>query len=120
MADNIAIYNANVKQGATFNQVITWFGSNGVATNLTGATAIMKVKTSKCDEDCVQEITELTTENNRITLGGALGTITLLITAADTLTLPVGQYYYDLYINFGATSYCKLKGTFTVEGSISK
>ena len=119
MADTIGIYNENVKQGATFNKVIIW-NSNGNIVDLTGATAIMKVKTSKCDEDCVQEIIELTTENGRITLGGVLGTITLLITAADTLTLPCGQYYYDLYINFGATSYCKLEGTFTVEGSISK
>jgi hypothetical protein len=119
MADTIATYNTNVKQGATYNKVITWLTDN-VPVDLTGATAIMKVKTSKCDDTCAEEIISLTTENGRITLGGVLGTITLLITAADTLTLPCGQFYYDLYINFGTTSYCKLIGTFTVEGSISK
>ena len=38
----------------------------------------------------------LTTENGRISLGGALGTINLLVDAVSTAAVPAKEYVYDL------------------------
>lgn len=122
MANITAIYNINVKQGATYDKVLTWKNANGNPIDLTGATALMKVKTSKCDNTCSGLIIELSTTNGRIILGGVLGTIQLLISAADNISIltTCGQFYYDLSITIGSAIYYPVEGTFTVESSISK
>ena len=63
--------------------------------NLTGFTARMQIRETV---ESTTIIKSLTTENGGITLGGAAGTIALLITATDTAALTVDSAVYDLEI----------------------
>lgn len=81
-----------IEQGATFNLLLTW-KINNVAVNLTGYTARLQ---ARIDVEEIETVLSLTTENGGITLGGALGTISLNRTAAQTTLLPAGTYVYDL------------------------
>lgn len=91
-----------IEQGAAFSRVLTWKDENGAAINLTGYTARMYIKEKYSD---TATLLQLTTENSRIALGGAAGTITLSIAAADTAGLEANaqinkivgdKYVYDL------------------------
>lgn len=110
-------YNITVDQGASYSQVITWKDSNGDPISLVGWTARMQVRGLPSSTSTV---IELTTENGRIALGGAAGTVTLTITAADTATLPSGVMKYDLELVTGSTVERLLMGTFTVRGEVSR
>jgi hypothetical protein len=81
-----------IEQGATFNLLLTW-KINNVAVNLTGYTARLQ---ARIDVEEIETVLSLTTANGGITLGGALGTISLDQTATQTTLLPAGTYVYDL------------------------
>jgi len=81
-----------IEQGATFNLLLTWKIDN-VAVNLTGYTARLQ---ARVDVEEIETVLSLTTSNGGITLGGALGTISLDQTAVQTTLLPAGTYVYDL------------------------
>lgn len=84
----------SLKQGVSFEKILTMRDSNGNPVNLTGYTAKMKIKRSTKSET----IYELNTTNNRIQLGGTSGNITLTLTAAETASVPFGRYIYDLIL----------------------
>jgi hypothetical protein len=50
------------------------------------------------DVDSASTILELTTENERITLGGAAGTVTLNVSASTMAGIAAGKYVYDLEV----------------------
>jgi tRNA threonylcarbamoyladenosine modification (KEOPS) complex Pcc1 subunit len=88
-----AYFDFKIEQGATFYQPLVWKDGNGALVNLTGYTARMQIrKTVKSDTT----ILSLTTENGRITLGGAAGTILLQVSATDTAALVACCGVYDL------------------------
>lgn len=82
-----------IEQGATYNQLFVWKDSNGAAISNSGFTARMQIRKNITSSDI---ILALTTENGRITLGGANGAITLNISAADTAALATYCGVYDL------------------------
>lgn len=108
-----------IKQGATFNYVLTWYGDKNKTTpiNLTGYTARMHVRTNIED---ATPILELTTENGRITLGGALGTITLLVSAADTAALSAGSAVYDLELISGSVVKRIIEGSLVITREVTR
>lgn len=110
-------YNITCEQGATFQRVITWKDKDGNLTNLSGYTAAMQVRASRCAPNV---ISTLTSANAKIALGGALGTITLTLTATETAALPIGEFVYDLELTTGSTVYRLLAGTFTVSGEVTR
>lgn len=85
-------YDLCLQQGATFRRVIRW-KADGALVDLTGYTARMQIRATA---EAATTLLDLTTENNRIALGGAAGTITLSISATDTAALPAGRAVYDL------------------------
>jgi hypothetical protein len=88
-------------QGETFAWTFTWYGSDGDPIDLTAATARMMVR---ADPDDVSPLLTLTTENGRIALGGALGTIALTISATVTAALTDwGKGVWDIEIVQGST-----------------
>lgn len=87
------LYNIIADQGATLSRTVTWKDSAKRAINITGYTARMHVREAV---ESSSTILELTTENSRITLGGAAGTITLTVSAATMAGLTAGKYVYDL------------------------
>ena len=91
-------YNITLYQGATFRLPLTWkAGDPATAVNLTGCTARMQVR---ADMKAPKALITLTTENGGIVLGGAAGTIQIIVTAADTTPLQLQGGVYDLEIIF--------------------
>lgn len=91
-----------IEQGATFVKDLVWkAGTPSVGVDLTGCTGLLQVRARRSDEDV---ILELSTENDRITFGPALGAIHLEVTDEDTALLTKGGVY-DLLItdSSGAT-----------------
>jgi hypothetical protein len=88
-----AEYDITIRQGSTFLQNLIWKDSEGVPVDLTGYTARMQIRQGVCNPDV---IVELTTENDRITLGGVAGTIVLEIDADTTAAITAGCGLYDL------------------------
>lgn len=111
------IYDITCEQGATFQRVLTWKGSNGNPINLTSYTAAMQVRDTACGQT---KILEATTANSKIVLGGALGTITITVSATDTAALPVGEFVYDLELTLSGTVTRLLAGSFTVTKEVTR
>jgi len=110
-------YDILIEQGATYSQVIT-YKDNGVAVNLTGYTARMQVRATL---ESASTLVELTTANSRIALGGAAGTITLTIAAADTAALTSGRGVYDLELVSGSGIVTRLlQGVATISRNVTR
>jgi len=106
-----------VYRGETLQRVFTYKDSDGVAVDLTGYSASMQVRKSLADGVAL----ELSTVNSRITLGGAAGTVTILVSAADTATIDVGQYFYDLELTSGSSVVTRLiEGRFQVKEAYTR
>jgi hypothetical protein len=106
-----------IEQGATFNLLLTW-KINDVEVNLTGYTARLA---ARVDVEDTETVLTLTTENGGITLGGALGTISLDRTATQTTLLPAGTYVYDLeLISTNATVTRLVQGELNISAEVTR
>jgi len=108
-----------IEQGATFGQTLTLKDSSDTLINLTGYTsAEMDLRETP---ESSSEVITLTTANNRITLGGSAGTVTLSISAADTANLTAGDGVFDLEVVDGSSRVFRiLEGTYTIRRNISR
>ena len=82
------LYNFLAEQGATLQRTILYTDSNDVATNLTGYTAAMQVRPSASSATV---LLTATTENGRITLGGAAGTIDIDVDASTMEAMTISD-----------------------------
>ena len=106
-----------IEQGATFNLLLTW-KINDVAVNLTGYSARLQ---ARVDVEDTETILSLTTSNGGITLGGALGTISLDQTAIQTALLPAGSYVYDLELISGVGAVTRLvQGELDISAEVTR
>lgn len=111
-------YDMVIDQGATLSRTVTWKDSAKTPINLTGYSARMQVRPETASTIV---IIELTTANGRIALGGALGTVTMTVSAADTSALVPGRYVYDLELVSGAGVVSRLiMGNFVVRGEVTR
>jgi len=111
-------YNLTIEQGSTLNLAMTWNDSSGAAINLTGYTARMQVRPAV---ESNVTLLSLTTENGRIALGGAAGTITLTVSATDTAALAATTGVYDLeLVSSGGTVTRLLQGTVTISKEVTR
>lgn len=97
-----AKYTIEIEQGSTFTLNMTVYEADDVTIrNLTGFTARMMVREKYAS---ASPILTATTENGKIVLGGALGTIAVTIPATETaaLTAKKGVYDFELVSNTGA------------------
>lgn len=85
---------------ATFEEVVTLQDSLGDPLNITGKTARVEMRRENPSED---PVFTLTTENDGIVLGGALGTVNFYLSADETGTPvfdPDGEMlYYDVLLS---------------------
>lgn len=89
-------YKLEILQGATLRDVVTWkVGDPSVPVDLTGCTARMQVRDRITSADV---LLELTTENGGLALGGAAGTVTFQMSAAETADLTWKAGVYDLEV----------------------
>jgi predicted MFS family arabinose efflux permease len=106
-----------IEQGATFNLLLTWKIDN-VPVNLTNWTARLQ---ARVDVEDTETVLTLTTENGGITLGGALGTISLDRTATQTALLPAGTYVYDLELISGVGAVTRLvQGELDISAEVTR
>jgi len=107
-----------IEQGATWNLVLTW-KINGSAVNLTSYIARMQVRVDVDDSETVLSLT--TDAGGGISLGGALGTITLSRSATQTAALATGEFVYDLELQSSGGEVTRLvQGSFTVTAEVTR
>jgi len=105
-----------IEQGATFNLLMTW-KIDGTNVNLTGYSARLQ---ARVDVEDTETVLSLTTGSG-ITLGGALGTISLDRTAAQTAVLPTGEFVYDLELQSGGGVVTRLvQGQLTISAEVTR
>ena len=109
-------YNMVCPQGSTFSKQLT-YSINTVLVDLNGYTARMQVREKYTSTNTA---VSLTTENGGITLGGALGTIDILIGAATTTLLIPKEYVYDLELISGTNVHRIIEGKFIVTPEVTK
>jgi hypothetical protein len=111
-------YNIVCDQGSTFTRTLEIKTAEGTVFSLVGYTARMEVRRTL---DTSTTIVSLTTANGRITINGALGTITLALTAVETAALTQSGVY-DLEIVKTATSavHKVVRGEFKLEKEVSR
>lgn len=110
------VHNFTIDQGSTFSRTITVKNYDDSLYNLTGHTARMQIRR---DIDSATVMLELTTENGRIVLGGAAGTIVLSVSATDTSTLDRSGVY-DLELVQGAIVKRLIRGTINLNPEVTR
>jgi hypothetical protein len=85
--------------------------------NLTGYTARMNIRSTV---DATTILHSLTTENSGIALGGAAGTVDLLISATDTALFTFGTAVYDLELISGTVVTRLLSGNVTLSKEVTR
>lgn len=111
-------YDTICDQGATYERVIILRDAGASLLNLTNYTAQMQVRPTASSATVLKN---LTTSNGGIALGGAAGTVTLTIPAADTALLTPGTYVYDLNLTAPDGKINKpLYGNFTVRAGVTR
>lgn len=113
-----AQHDITIEQGATFQMNLVWKDAGGTPINLTGYSARMQVRrTYRAD---TAELS-LTSPSGGITLGGALGTIAIIATAAQTAAITVLVGVYDLeLVDAGGTVTRLIEGAVTISPEVTK
>lgn len=103
------------KQGRSWSHSFTYYGSDGLAVDLTGYSALMKVKAVPGGSTILTSASTIT-----ITLGGSAGTIALSVTAANMAGLTPGCYLHEIELTSGAgTTTDLIEGEFWVNPEIN-
>ncbi len=87
-----------IERGANYDEQLTWADDSQVPIDLTGYSGALTVHVIGSPGDAVLTAT---TGNGKLVLGGALGTIDIDFTAADTLAVAAGDYFYVLELTSG-------------------
>ncbi len=108
----------DIHQGETVSLSCTYKDDDGNAVNLTGYTAALTIRPSADSDVALLSLTQV----SGITLGGALGTIVVALTATQTAALTAGRpaAVFDLEITSGATVTPLLKGTLNVYRGVTR
>ena len=88
------VYDITIEQGADFSLPLTWKDGSGAPINVSGYSARMQVRENYDSDDYILFLTS--DAGGGITLGGALGTVGVAISAADTALLAQVDAVYDL------------------------
>jgi len=109
--------NMVIEQGATFNPVFTYKDENDTLINLTGYTARMQIKLKRTSPSTIEDLTD---GNGKIILGGAAGTITLLLTDTETAAYTFTSAVYDLELINGSGAVTRLlQGSVTLSTEVT-
>lgn len=102
-------YDITIEQGATYDVTLTWRDSSNALVNLTGYSARLMARESVDSTTTLISITD----GAGITLGGAAGTIRILLSAATTAALGLSGVY-DLEMVSGAGVVTRLVEGFVI------
>ena len=110
-------YDITIYQGTTFSTILAWKDETNTLVDLTGYTARLQMRENY---NSSTPFLNLTTENGGIVLGGVLGTITLLASAASTAALEALEGVYDLEMINGSTVIRLLQGSVSVSREVTR
>jgi hypothetical protein len=111
-------HNLVIEQGATFGRRFTWSDSKGKPVNLTGYSARLHIREKV---DSPNPVAVATTENGKIQLGGAAGTIMLMFTADETAAMSFKKGVYDLELeNADGNVVRLLEGSVTLSPEVTR
>lgn len=111
------VYHLKIRQGKTLRKVFT-FKIAGVLVNLSGYTARAQVRQIP---DASTALVDLSTANGGIALGGALGTITLILADTATANLtPINAVWELELIEPGGDVMSLLYGPATIQPEVVK
>lgn len=109
-------YNITANQGETFNFSFT-ISTDGTPWDLTGYTARMQVRTTV---EATDKLLDLTSSSG-ITLGGAAGTVAILVSATNMAALIAGRHVYDFEVVSGSGTVTRiLEGKFAVKAEVTR
>lgn len=107
----------SIDQGATWALSFEWLDEQGQPIDLTGCTARMQLRATPASP----VLLELSTDNGRLSLAGALGIIELLVDAPTTAGLSCESGVYDLRVIFpGGQVDVVMGGRFTLALAVTK
>lgn len=108
-----------INQGATLRESWVWSaGDPAIPVNLIGCTARMQIR---LNNKATTVMANLTTENGGIILGGATGSVTLLINAVATDKFSWETGVYDVEVAFPDGIVTRLtEGTVTVSSGVTR
>ena len=86
-----------LEQGTDFNTVVTLDDVSGAALNLVNYSGSSQMRKSYYSSNAAATFV--------VNTGGALGTITLSMSSANTANIYPGRYLYDVYITSNVSSY---------------
>jgi hypothetical protein len=109
-----AKYNIVCDQATTFQLDFT-IQTGNTLWNLTGYSATMTIRPFVG----ANTTTLVLTNGNGITLGGAAGTVAILISAAVTADFEPSRYSYDFVLNSGSVVTRLLEGKFVVTAGVT-
>ena len=108
-----------IEQGATYSQTFTYETAAGLPINLTAYTAAMQIRET-AESDVVLATSGGSTPSITLTLGGALGTIVVAMTAAKTALLSFDTAVYDLELTTGTTVIRLLEGEVKLSKEVTR
>lgn len=120
------VYNLITDQGSTVHQVFTVKNSARKALDLTGYTARMQIRAWNpiSSDPGISIIAEYTTEDadGSLVVGGAAGTVTLLIPPSEMAEFAPNSYVYDIEVESeGAGDTTRIiQGRFIVRAEVTK
>jgi hypothetical protein len=116
------VFDMRMWQGTTWDYSLKWEDGNPpAAKNLTGYEAFLQVRATADSDQIVIELDNLIGGAGGITLGGALGTIALAMSATNTALVEPGWYVYDLELKSGAGVVTRLlEGKFAVVAEVTR
>jgi hypothetical protein len=109
-----AKYNIVCDQATTFNLDFT-IQTGNVLWDLTGYSATMTIRPFVGSSTTTLELTN----GNGITLGGAAGTVAILISATVTADFTPSRYSYDFVLDSGTVVTRLLEGKFIVTAGVT-
>jgi hypothetical protein len=95
-------YDLYIEQGVTYTKIFTWYDSTNTPIDLSDYTAIMQVRYS-VDDDTVIVASDSIPAGIVLTLGGALGTITVDIAASISNALDFDIAVWDINLTHTPT-----------------
>jgi len=110
-------YNIVCDQGSTFRRDLIYSGSDGVPIDNTGMSARMQVRPK---EGSGTVLLSLTTENGGLILGGADGSIQIVVSAVQMALVPAGKHRYDLELVNSGEVMKPVRGAFFVRAEVTK
>lgn len=117
------VHDLTVDQGATVNTVFTVKNSARSPISLAGYSARMQVRTfdSTTRDPSTTVVANYTTSNGYMSVGGAAGTVTLLIPPADMAAYEPGNYVYDVEVESSTGETTRIvQGKFIVRAEVTR